>query len=72
MAHQNRVDAEALVARPLETAGALIVASFRKHPVRNTSVLASYLVGLGVAEPAARRVVETAAVRKPKGDGGKP
>ena len=40
---------EALIARPLETAGALIVASFRKHPVRNTSVLASYLVGLGVA-----------------------
>lgn len=50
MAHNGGgVNAEALVARPLETAGALIAASFRRHPVRNGSLLASYLVGLGCA-----------------------
>ena len=41
--------AEAIIARPLETAGALIAATVRRHPVRSAASLGAYLVGLGCA-----------------------
>jgi hypothetical protein len=46
MANNN---AEALIAAPLATAGALIAATVRRHPVRSAASLGAYLVGLGCA-----------------------
>jgi len=42
-------NAEALIAAPLATAGALVAATIRRHPVRSAASLGAYLVGLGCA-----------------------